>query len=200
MGKQKVPNTELFHNDYEYRNNSPKSYDNLPIYAQGPSTKGNGVGDGVKEYGQSSGGGGVGTMFSNWLTGSGSEVRTFSNDQMAGAMKDAWRVNQARDAFYAKYKDASSLKGAHLTNFKGSFGIEGIFRAGFDPVEQYVGSYTVSAWSDGNSLRFSVWNNTSFKSFFYGIGGDYFRSTLGPGGNMYQYYIWDEPLDMNRVK
>ncbi|MDP3915637.1 MAG: RHS repeat-associated core domain-containing protein [Bacteroidota bacterium] len=140
----------------------------------------------------------VGSLFYDWATGTGSTSRTFTNDQVADAMKDAYRVNQAREYFYGKYKDVSNLNGASVTNFKGSFGLVGILRAGLDPIEQYVGSYNINMTSYGNNLNFSLYNNTSFKSFFYGFGPEWNRSTFGPGGNMYQYYNWSEPLRLNK--
>jgi len=135
-------------------------------------------------------------MTSDWLFGDGPESRSFYNDDVAGAMKNAWRVNQAREFFYNKYKGASSLKGASVTNFQGSFGIQGLLRAGVDPIEQFIGSYTVNIYAspNGKELTFVLWNNSSTKSLLYGIGPAWGRESFEPGGNMYQNYIWTEPI------
>lgn len=158
--------------------------------------------------GQSAQGGGdwlknIGTaasMFSDWVTGSGSEKRVFANDAATRAMRNAYRVNKAREFFYNKYKGQTDLDGAYVVNYKGSFGLLGLVRAGADPIEQYVGSCTINILCDGQDLYFILKNNTSFESFFYGLGPDWNRSTFGPGGNMYQYYIWSEPLNPNKLK
>ncbi|MBS4013170.1 MAG: hypothetical protein KGZ97_05340 [Bacteroidetes bacterium] len=133
-------------------------------------------------------------MFYDWVTGNGPNTRTFNNDNVALAMKDAYRVKKAREYFYDKYVGVSNLKGASVTNYSGKFGFMGLIRAGFNPIEQYVGSCTIDITSDGESLNFSVWNNTSFKSFFYGFGPSWDRSSFRPGGNMIQYYQWSEPI------
>ncbi|HEX8039534.1 MAG TPA: RHS repeat-associated core domain-containing protein, partial [Chryseosolibacter sp.] len=90
------------------------------------------------------------TMFWDWLLGDGAETRSFYNDHVAANMKNAWRVNEARKFFYNKYKDATDYKGASVTNYQGDFGIEGLLRAGFDPIEQFVGSYTVNIYASPN--------------------------------------------------
>jgi len=115
----------------------------------------------------------------------------YNNDAVAGAMRNAWKVGEAREAFYNKYKGVSNLTGASLTNYKGNFGVEGYFRAGIDPIEQFVGSYRIDIHAIDGMLRFTLTNTTSFKSLMYGVGPDW---QGGPMGNFNQTYIFTEPI------
>jgi RHS repeat-associated protein len=80
----------------------------------------------------------VGTMmgmFFNWATGTGENIRTFSNNRVTMAMSNAWKVNEARNYFYSKYSGAADLNGASVTDYGAGFGLEGVIRAGLDPIE-----------------------------------------------------------------
>ena len=135
------------------------------------------------------------TMTKEWDQGKGPVNRTFNNDVVANAMRDAWRVNEARDFFYDKYKDESNLTGASVTGYRGDFGIEGLFKAGLDPVEQFVGGYRVNIKViPGSMLQFTITNKTSVKSALYGKGKEWERSEFSLNGNTYQTYIFTEPI------
>ena len=122
----------------------------------------------------------------------------YENDEVANAIRNAHGVDQARDYFYKKYKGAASLKGASVTNYGASFGLSGLARAGIDPIEQFIGSYTINmSVVNGNWLQYSITNNTSFTSFFYGIGPSW---NGGPMGNFNQTYIFTEPINLNRLR
>jgi hypothetical protein len=134
-------------------------------------------------------------MTSDWATGSGARNTIFVEGRVANSMSNANRVNQAKSFYYNKYKGVSNLKGTSVQNFDGSFGLRVLINAGFDPIEQFVGSYRVDVYNlSGKSLWFVLTNTTSMKSFLYGIGLAYNRSTLSPGGNTNQTYIWNEPM------
>ena len=134
------------------------------------------------------------SMTSDWLTGSGARTRVFFNTSESLALKDSWRVEQARMGFFNKYSDADDYDGGTYLNVKGSFGLEGLVRAGSDAIEQFLGSYSINIHSNGKTLLFSVYNTTSFKSLAYGFGPDWERSTFGPGGNMRQVFMWTEKI------
>lgn len=59
--------------------------------------------------------------------------------------------------------------------------------AGFDPMEQFVGSFNPTIQSDGFILTYTLTNTTSMKSLLYGAARDWNRSTWSPGGNMTQH-------------
>ena len=145
-------------------------------------------------------------MFSAWLTGTGPDVRTFSpgSNQVTDLM-DAPGVKKAREAFYAK--NAAKILGSRdpcdqspnlepLLNYSPGFGLKGLWQAGFDPTEQFVGNYRVDVipTPDGSSIRFLITNTTSMTSFLYGIGPSWGRSAFRPGGNMTQTYTWTEAI------
>ncbi|MCH6259366.1 hypothetical protein MLD52_22620, partial [Puniceicoccaceae bacterium K14] len=137
----------------------------------------------------------VGKMFFEWDLGFGPDNRSFVNDSVADAMRNAWRVGEAREYFYDKYSGQSIQAGFSVTNFKGSFGIQGLVRAGIDPVEQFVGSYRVDVIAlNANTLQFTLTNTTSFESFFYGIGPEWERSAFRFNGNTRQEYIFTEKV------
>lgn len=155
----------------------------------------------------------AGGMTKDWFLGEGLSTRIFSNDKIALAMKDSAGIHRNRMEFYDKVKREKKLKG--MTYIKGgaSFGLQGPFKAGIDPIEQFVGSCDVDiSCLDGKKLHFEVYNKTSFNSFLYHIETafnkiltklnvstipewQWNRETFKYMGNMEQYYIWDEPVN-----
>ncbi|WP_461117800.1 RHS repeat domain-containing protein [Spirosoma jeollabukense] len=150
----------------------------------------------------------VGVMFLQWAFGVGLESRGFlENSYESKAMSDAWRVQEAIAYYYSKPENLKAyrrtlrygknyLVGTGVSNYKGSFGIQGLFRAGFDPIEQFVGTYDIDIKSeDGKNLSILLINNTSMRSFLYGVSPSWRRNLWRPGGNMYQYYWLSVPID-----
>jgi hypothetical protein len=89
------------------------------------------------------------------------------------------------------------MKGASVTNFAGKFGIPELIFAGFDLVEQFVGSMNIDIQVDegGENLLFIVGNTTSKTSAFYHMAGSHDRTSGHEAmGNMYQLFIWKEPI------
>jgi RHS repeat-associated protein len=138
----------------------------------------------------------VSSLVSNWMLGLGKDDILFEENRIADAMRNAWRVNEAREYFYNKYNGVDDLSNASVTNFSGAFGIKGLFKAGIDPVEQFIGSYRVdiNAIEGGNYLQFTLTNTTSFKSLMYGIGPDWERDSFSPMSNVSQSLIFIEPV------
>ncbi|AFD06702.1 hypothetical protein [Solitalea canadensis] len=137
----------------------------------------------------------AGKLFIDWALGTGSDKRTFSNDRVANAMRNAKRVNEAREFYYKKYKNVEDIANTSVTGFKGSFGLSGLINAGLDPIEQYVGTYRINIYNfDGKTLWFAITNQTSMNSFLYDLGPSWDRSSWAPGGNMNQTYIWKEQV------
>ena len=131
------------------------------------------------------------TMFVNWFTGTGPDYQVFADGSAeSNNMRNAWRVNTAREYWYKNKAPNESL-----TNWDGEFGLGGLVRAGLDPTEQFVGSFRVDILPTGDGyIRFYVTNTTSMKSFLYGIGPAWKRSTFPLGGNMRQLYTWKERI------
>jgi hypothetical protein len=81
----------------------------------------------------------------------------------------------------------------------GKFGLSGLWHAGINPVQQFVGSFRASIYSfDGKTLWFYLTNSSSFKSLSYDIGPQWQRSSFAPMGNFNQTYMWSELI--NRPK
>lgn len=155
----------------------------------------------------------AGSMTKDWFLGEGNETRRFSNDKVALCMKNSKAVDRIRKDFYAKAKRVGYIKGLTYTSGRGTFGLTGLFHAGLDPIEQFVGSCKIDiTCSDGNNLHFVVWNKTSFNSFLYHIGSglnailetvdlpqmpewEWDRETFKYMSNMEQFYEWDEPIN-----
>jgi hypothetical protein len=135
-------------------------------------------------------------MLSDWALGRGEPNRVFT--QCAPQVQDlahAEGVNRARNLMYEKNSGLPFEEWDPVTNYRSSFGLPGLFSAGLDATEQFVGSYRVEIFpSENRMLQFEVSNKTSMESFLYGLGYDYERSELSYGGNMRQVYTWEEPL------
>jgi hypothetical protein len=102
-------------------------------------------------------------------------------------MMDAPGVNAARDLLY-------KTNAQSVTNYRAGFGLIDLLTTS-SPTQQFVGSYRVDVFTvnQGADLMFVLNNNSSFKSFGYGVAPAWERSTVGPGGNMRQTYWWTEP-------
>jgi hypothetical protein len=142
----------------------------------------------------------VAAMTWNWTTGTGPEKRVFGPGTVqVTEMSNAPCVNAARENFYNKNRDVlSSGQLGHLqpyTNFRAKFGLGDLLTNG-SPTQQFVGSYRVDVVpiDSGTNLRFTLTNDSSFKSLGYGITPAWERSAFGPGGNMWQTYTWTEPV------
>jgi hypothetical protein len=134
-------------------------------------------------------------MFLEWLTGSGQEYRTFgpASNQVKDMM-NAPGVNRAREAFYKKNEGRCGTP-EPLTNFNPGFGLEGLWQAGLNPTQQFVGNYRIDITPNPDrTITFNLTNTTSMTSFTYGLGPSWDRSILRPGGNMTQTYTWKEPF------
>ena len=139
-------------------------------------------------------------LYHDWELGEGETNRTFINDAVAKAFKNAYRVGQAREFWYSEVNKGRDVLSNPVTGFKGKFGLTGLFMAGLDPIEQFVGTYRIqSIMVVGNNLQFTITNRTSMNSFLYDLGPQWERSTFKNWGNMYQTFIFTEPIDFGKV-
>jgi len=116
-------------------------------------------------------------------------------------MMSARGVSAARDYFYNKNAGRSPNTCQALTNYGAGFGLSGLWNAGLNPTQQFVGNFTVTATPDGNgNVSFDLFNRTSVTSFLYGVGPSWDRGPLIDNlGNMDQHYTWTEPIDPSRL-
>lgn len=131
-----------------------------------------------------------------WATGTGPEHQDFGpSSSEADEMRNAPGV-LAAEAYY-RSKNAQRIKAGcdsgsfqAVTNYASHFGLKGLFGSGFNPSEQFVGSYRVDIYPAADNKMEVVINNTSsFRSFAYGVAPAWNRSSFGPMGNMSQT-IW----------
>ncbi|MBK8711551.1 MAG: hypothetical protein IPL97_06745 [Niastella sp.] len=110
---------------------------------------------------------------------------TFENSPAANAMRNAQGVIQARKDYY----------NSNGKVYKGDtgFGLSGLFKAGIDPIEQFVGSYHYQIDRIGDNLQFTITNTTSFSSAAYHLWPYSWNWNNGPMGNTTQTYIFTEP-------
>lgn len=57
-----------------------------------------------------------------------------------------------------------------------------------------MGKFRIDARVVGDRVEYTATNNSSFRSFLYGIGPDWERARFQPMGNMRQTFFWTEPV------
>ncbi|HRP03145.1 MAG TPA: hypothetical protein PLE30_10910 [Candidatus Kapabacteria bacterium] len=135
----------------------------------------------------------------NWFIGNNEDI-IFESDRVANAMRNARKVNDARDYFYNKYKGTNDLEGASVMDYNGSWGLLGPFIAGFDPIEQFIGSCSINIYLHDDVLQFNIINRTSLTSASYHIWPNSWNWSQGPMGNYDQVFIFTEPINFKRLK
>jgi hypothetical protein len=172
-------------NRYKYSLNNP-----LVLYDLNGLYPGESIVNWIEGVGRSAG------MFFQWASGTGDEYREYGpEDIQTRNMMDSPGVIEARSQFYAKNAGKCSSESWESEEGFYEFGLRGLWHAGFDPTEQFVGGYKViiTPQPDG-SVRYEVINKTSLPSFAYHLPWipEYERSGFRLGGNMYQTYTWTE--------
>jgi hypothetical protein len=69
-----------------------------------------------------------------------------------------------------------------------TFGLGGALDAGYNPIQQFVGSYTYTVAPTKGGLNVTLYNETSVWSGSYHIVPSHLRSTFGPFGTTHQTY------------
>ncbi len=134
------------------------------------------------------------SLTTDWFSGNGKVHRVITKERIVNSLKNAPAVERARDFWYAKADRLKSFN-VNVTNYSGSFGLQGAINSGASPYKQFIGSMTINIHSDGEYLTFDIFNRTSFKSFFYQAPvPSWSRSLLPQMGNMTQTYTWKEKI------
>jgi hypothetical protein len=131
------------------------------------------------------------------------EDEIFENDRVSRALINSRIVGEARDYWYKKVNSGEKIITDGLTNFAGeerfgggNFGFTGLYEAGIDPIEQFVGStHDISITSDGKTLTYTITNVTSFQSLMYGLTPEFLNFF-----NNKQTFIFTEPINQKRIK
>lgn len=141
-------------------------------------------------------------LLDDWLF-YGDQNQTFKNDNVSRAFMNSRVVGEARDYWYKEVNAGRKSPTDGLTNFRGekrigggNFGFTGLFKAGIDPIEQFVGSTrNIKIESDGLNLTYLITNVTSFESLMYGLTPEWLNFY-----NTKQTYIFSEPVYILRIK
>ena len=142
---------------------------------------------------------GTSLLFFEFVTGTGPECRYFyDNSELTKAMQDAPKVQEAWGLFLDKNADniKNNKPSEALTDFGASFGLKGLFEAGSDITEQFVGSYDVNIYpnEDNKFATIVITNTTSMKSFLYRLAPEYSREEFKLGGNIKQTFIFTRDI------
>jgi hypothetical protein len=189
----------IYHNQFDPAVNANRSINEVRLA------------EGVVNYNPAGQGG---SDFDNWWANTGTAIgltaqwmfygeqnRTFNNDRVANAFRNSRIVGEARDFWYKKVNSGKPIT-VGVTNFRGiqrlgggNFGLTGLWKAGFDPIEQFVGStHDFSISSNGSNLTYTITNVTSFRSLMYGKTPEWLNFY-----NTTQTYIFTEPIDFNKI-
>jgi len=122
-----------------------------------------------------------------WIIGDNKSL-SYKNDDIANSFRNASGIIKAREDYY----------NMGITYHHVDFGLKGLFQAGLDPIEQFVGSYDYKIDVVGNNLQYTITNSTTFGSAAYHIWPYKWNWINGPMGTMNQTYIFTEPLRMQK--
>ncbi|MBR9830741.1 hypothetical protein GYB57_01220 [bacterium] len=140
-------------------------------------------------------------LLGEWLF-YGKQDRTFNNDRVANAFRNSRVIGEARDYWYKEASSGRNMISNPITKFKGetrfgggNFGPSGLVNAGFDPIEQFVGSTSdITISSDGSNITYTITNVTHLKSLLYGLTPEFLNFY-----NTRQTFIITEPIIFNNI-
>jgi RHS repeat-associated protein len=131
-------------------------------------------------------------MFWSWGSGNASPNTTYgpASDQSIDMMQSPGVAN-AVNYFAQKNAGQCPNQWSPVTNYDYNFGLKGLWQAGANSTQQFVGSYSVNVYPNAHgTLDVHVYNTTSMTSFFYGIYPNALNPPNGwPMGNASQEYV-----------
>ena len=117
-------------------------------------------------------------MFHDFLTGMGRSDVSYGPDSVESQMMaSSPGIKQA-------IKDYGNGKNSGIYNF----GLSGLWAAGTNPIQQFVGSYQYTTVPANGGLNIFLGNYTSVKSGSYHLLPSHKRSTFSPMGTTHQNY------------
>jgi hypothetical protein len=143
-----------------------------------------------------------------WMKGKADSAYTFtetSHPTLINKLKNAFQVRRAREFWYQKNMDSFALGHFNwlpVSNFLGRFQtIKGIYRSGFDMVEQTLGGFTVHISPvSRDSVRFTVcdiksrWSLFLHLPFVRNIPYDRSRKRQKPMTDTFWTFEWTEAV------
>jgi len=131
-----------------------------------------------------------------WLTGIAPPDTVYGpQTNQSQDMMQSPGVQNAINYFNQKNAGKCPNQWSPVTNYDYSFGPKGLWQAGLNSTQQFVGSYSVNIYPISNgTLDVQVNNTTSMTSFFYGIYPNSWNPPNGwPMGNTSQQYVGTLP-------
>jgi hypothetical protein len=121
----------------------------------------------------------VAYLTTSWYLGDNNDV-LYLNGDIANALRSSKGVIKAIEEYYATGKTTDHY----------DFGLAGLWDAGFNPVQQFVGSYDYSIMEIEGRLQFTIKNRTSFASASFHLWPYKWNWKRGPMSNFDQRYIF----------
>jgi uncharacterized protein RhaS with RHS repeats len=131
-----------------------------------------------------------------WLTGTAPPNTVYGpNTNQSQDMMQSPGVANAIDFFNQKNAGKCPSQWQPVTSYRGKFGLKGLWQAGSNSTQQFVGSYSVNIYPNSNgTLDVQIDNTTSMTSFFYGLYPNSLNPPNGyPMGNTSQEYLGTVP-------
>jgi RHS repeat-associated protein len=135
-------------------------------------------------------------MFWAWVFGTAPPNTLYGpNTNQSMDMMKSPGVAKAINYFNNKNAGKCPNELAPVTNYGYKFGLKGLWQAGLNSTQQFVGSYSVDIFPNANgTLDVHIYNTTSMTSFFYGIYPNAWNPANGwPMGNASQEYVGAMP-------
>jgi len=130
-------------------------------------------------------------MFWDWAFGNAPPDTVYGPDTNQTAdMMQSPGVAAAINYFNQKNAGKCPSQWAPVKDYAYKFGLTGLWKAGLNSTQQFVGSYGVNIYPNADgTLNVDVYNTTSMTSFLYGIYPNRFNPPNGwPMGNASQRY------------
>jgi RHS repeat-associated protein len=135
-------------------------------------------------------------MTASWATGQAPANQGYgpSTNQTQDMMQSPG-VQKAIAAFNSKYAGQAPNSQQSLTHYDVPFGLSGLWNAGTNSTQQFVGTYSVDIYGNSNgTISVQVNNTTSMTSLLYGMYPNALNPPNGyPMGNSSQMYYWTQP-------
>ena len=130
-------------------------------------------------------------MFWGWVSGSAPPMTVYGpGTNQSKDMMQSQGVADAVRKFNQKNAGKCPRQRVPVTHYDYKFGLTGLWQAGSNSTQQFVGSYSVNVFPNANgTVNVDVYNTTSMTSFFYGIYPNALNPRSGwPMGNTSQEY------------
>ena len=135
------------------------------------------------------------SMTASWAAGTAPPSQGYGpSTNQTQDMMNAPGVQSAINYYDNKNANSSPGNQQAVTDYDASFGLSGLWNAGTNSTQQFVGSYSVNIYPNSNgTISVQVFNTTSMTSLLYGLYPNALNPPNGwPMGNASQMYYWTQ--------